>query len=181
MNKTIWLTSDTHFFHEKPFIFEARGFNNIQEMNNRIIENWNSMVKENDIVYHLGDVFLDNNLAEMYDILKSLKGKKYLAYGNHDTDNRLSFFKEHKFFEEINMGYRINAKKLSLVLSHYPMFVANKEDKKPIWTIHGHTHQTTKFNENVFHGYHVGVDSNNCHLINLEEMVKEIKDENKIN
>ena len=57
----IWLTSDTHFSHRQPFLYEPRGFLSVNEMNQKIVEYWNSVVKEDDIVYHLGDLCLSNN------------------------------------------------------------------------------------------------------------------------
>lgn len=57
----IYVTSDTHFCHNKPFIYEDRGFKNIEEMNDTIIENWNKLVKPDDTVIHLGDVMLNDN------------------------------------------------------------------------------------------------------------------------
>ena len=50
-----------------------------------IIENWNSCVQKNDEVYILGDMFWYNDEAP--EILKQLKGKKYLILGNHDRIN----------------------------------------------------------------------------------------------
>ena len=50
-------TSDTHFFHDSLLgtnKFAPRPFNNVNEMNQTIINNWNDKVGENDIVYHLG-------------------------------------------------------------------------------------------------------------------------------
>ena len=51
----IWITSDTHFGHDKDFIWGARGFENIEQHNQEIIKRWNEVVKKDDIVYHLGD------------------------------------------------------------------------------------------------------------------------------
>ncbi len=148
-------------------------------MNEAIIENWNSIVKDEDIVYHLGDVMLGTDFVWALENLPKLKGQKYLAFGNHCTDNKIKFYQEHCLFKEISMGYRFKESKIELILSHYPQYVANKEDKKPIWSIHGHIHSKTKFNNGIYHGFHVGVDSNNCYPINLEEMIKEIKNYNK--
>ena len=35
----VWLTSDLHFGHDREFVWGARGFNSVQEMNEKIIEN----------------------------------------------------------------------------------------------------------------------------------------------
>lgn len=174
----IWLTSDSHYNHEKNFIWEPRGFSSVKEMNEAIVEKWNDVVKDDDIVYHLGDVLMSADLEGGMSLVRQLKGHKYLAFGNHDTENRVEAFKKEKLFEDIQMGYRLKAGKLSLVLSHYPQLVANREDKKPIWSLHGHTHQTTNFSD-IFHAYHVGVDSHCCCVVNLEDIVSEIKLFNK--
>ena len=50
--------ADTHFNHDREFIYRVRGFNNIQDMNNTIINNWNNAISCNDQVYFLGDFFL---------------------------------------------------------------------------------------------------------------------------
>lgn len=178
MDGTIWITSDTHFNHNKDFILQPRGFTNIQEMNETIIERWNSVVKDNDVVYHLGDVMMGTDWTWAIENLPKLKGEKYLAFGNHCTDNKIKFYKEHCLFKEINMGYRLKKSKIELILSHYPQYVANKEDKQPVWSIHGHTHAQTNFSD-IFHTYHVGVDSHNCYPVNLENMVSEIKNFNR--
>ena len=50
----IYVTSDTHFCHDKPFIYKERGFNNIDEMNSVIIENWNKLIKPNGAILLFG-------------------------------------------------------------------------------------------------------------------------------
>ena len=48
-----------------------------------MIENWNSVVKKGDYVYHLGDVFFGSK--ETFPALwNRLNGSKRLIIGNHD-------------------------------------------------------------------------------------------------
>ena len=76
----IYFTSDTHFCHNRPFLYEPRGFKSIEEHDETIVTNWNSIVKPEDEVYHLGDVMLiDNEKGIKY--LKSLNGKIHLILG----------------------------------------------------------------------------------------------------
>lgn len=171
----IWLTSDTHFNHQRNFILEPRGFNSIEKMNETIISNWNYMIKDDDIVYHLGDVIMGEDLQAGIDILKRLNGKKYLAYGNHDTNNRIEAFKKENLFEDIQMGYRLKAGKSTLLLTHYPTLTGNGEDKNKVFNLHGHTHQKTDFTQDFPLLYHVGVDSHNCFPVSLEVAIEEIK------
>ena len=80
----IWLTSDLHLMHNKPFLFEPRGFTSTEEMCETIVERWNSVVKDEDWVYNLGDISLsDVDAAIPY--LQRLKGNQIWILGNHDT------------------------------------------------------------------------------------------------
>ena len=53
----IYIISDTHFNHENIIKYCNRPFKDINEMNDAIIDNWNRIVKKDEIVYHLGDFF----------------------------------------------------------------------------------------------------------------------------
>ena len=79
-----WFTSDHHFGHKNILEYEkeARPFKTIEEMNETLIERWNSVVQPHHLVYHLGDFcFGKKNM----DIAARLNGKKKLVMGNHDT------------------------------------------------------------------------------------------------
>jgi len=62
MARDIWVISDTHFDHANILNFTdkvgkpTRNFADVDEMNETMIANWNSVVKPGDKVYHLGDV-----------------------------------------------------------------------------------------------------------------------------
>lgn len=56
---TIWFTSDLHLNHSKIIEYCNRPFSNIEEMNEMLINNWNSVVKPKDIVFCLGDIALE--------------------------------------------------------------------------------------------------------------------------
>ena len=98
----IYLTSDFHFGHEKNFIWEPRGFGSWIEAAHKIIQNYNSVIDYDDTVYILGDCMLHDNKFGLT-CLRQLKGHKYLAYGNHDTNDRIEIYKDAKIFEDI--GY----------------------------------------------------------------------------
>ena len=40
----IWITSDTHFGHDKDFIWKERGYCSIQEHDEDLIKKWNEHV-----------------------------------------------------------------------------------------------------------------------------------------
>lgn len=68
MNK--FFTSDTHFGSERTLKFSRRPFKTTQEMDETFINNWNDLIKPEDIVYHLGDFGdfskLKNSMEELY-------------------------------------------------------------------------------------------------------------------
>lgn len=144
-------------------------------MNETIIERWNNIVREDDIVYHLGDVFMGADKENALKMVSRLKGKIYLAYGNHDTDARLKAMKELPNIVDIQMGYRIKAGKKEIILTHYPTLTANVPPER-VWSFHGHTHQQTSFVDNLPLCYHIGVDSHNCTPVALEDAVKEMRE-----
>ena len=44
----IYFTSDLHLGHDQEFIWGARGFNSVTEMNEKIITRWNSRITKDD-------------------------------------------------------------------------------------------------------------------------------------
>ena len=52
----IYFTSDLHFWHKNVIRYTDRPFSSVNEMNKKLIENWNHTVHANDEVYILGDV-----------------------------------------------------------------------------------------------------------------------------
>ena len=88
---SIYFLSDTHFCHDRDFIYSPRGFKNVTEMNSAIIKNWNNVINYDDDVYILGDIMLNDNI-EGLKCLESLKGKIHIIIGNHDTDARIKSY-----------------------------------------------------------------------------------------
>lgn len=172
----IWLISDTHFGHNKDFIYKARGFNSVEEMDESIIQRWNSVVGPNDIVYHLGDFFL-GDLTEGLNFIIRLNGKIKLTIGNHDNDNRLKALGWISNIDDIQFGYRIKEGKKTFLLSHYPQLTGNYDNSKT-FSIHGHTHFLTRFWElnDDFHNlmYNVSCEAINCQPLNWIDMKLEI-------
>lgn len=73
-------------------------------MNQKLIENWNSKVPENGIIFHLGD-FLFGGSGLFYEIISQLNGRIYLCAGNHDGKNWKTDY--NNFFEDIESQYLI--------------------------------------------------------------------------
>lgn len=78
----VWFTSDTHFGHDMIIEYCDRPFKNVKEMDQKLIDNWNSVVKDGDTVFHLGDFSLYSGNPDKY--LKRLNGNIVWVEGNHD-------------------------------------------------------------------------------------------------
>ena len=50
-----FFTSDTHFDDEFAISYFSRPVQSVDEMNAVMVERWNHVVTDEDIVYHLGD------------------------------------------------------------------------------------------------------------------------------
>jgi calcineurin-like phosphoesterase family protein len=78
-----FFTSDTHFDDEYVIRYFNRPFNSVDEMNAVIVEKWNSVVTENDMVYHLGDFTLDD-IDHFTKWVSRLNGNIKILPGSHD-------------------------------------------------------------------------------------------------
>lgn len=83
----IFLIGDTHFSHENIISYCNRPFKNANEMNERLIQNWNSVINKNDIVYVVGDFALCGK-QKLIEIALRLNGRKRLILGNHDQASK---------------------------------------------------------------------------------------------
>ena len=174
----VYFTSDLHIGHDKDFIWRPRGFSSIEEHDTEIIKRWNNIITPEDTVYILGDLCMSENETEWNRVYKVLNGKKFIIWGNHDTNNKII-----KYETEYNMTYlgfaylyKYNKKKM-FYLSHYPTYTTNyKDNKNPLINLFGHTHQKNNFFDNNPDMYHVGLDSHNCTPVSIEEIIKDIEE-----
>ena len=103
----IYFIADTHFNHENIIKYCNRPFKNTEEMNEYIIKKWNSVVKSEDIVYHLGDVGF-GTIDELKKLLAKLNGTKILVMGNHDVRRSSKAWQEIGFSEVYKKKLIIN-------------------------------------------------------------------------
>ncbi len=172
----IWVTSDLHFNHDREFIWKARGFNSVDEMNHAIVDRYNSVVKPEDEVFILGDLMLGRDTVSGLDLISSLNGHKTIIRGNHDSKKRIDAY-EACGWQVYNSLY-LDYKKYLFYLSHYPTMTGNLEVEsmhQTILNLFGHTHQTSNFYNDIPYCFHVGVDSHNCYPISLDSIIEEIK------
>lgn len=161
-----WFTADTHFGHANIIKYCNRPFASAREMDEALIERWNSRVQPNDTVWHLGDFGFYKTRDELKSVFDRLNGNKYLITGNHDRDRTKSLFWEQVVpLQELQFG------STTLVLCHYGMRVWNKSHHGALH-FYGHNHGT-------LHGdsqsTDVGVDCWDYYPVNLEMVHERLK------
>lgn len=95
-----------------------------------MVRRWNEVVRQDDKVYHLGDVVI---AKRHLDTIKRLNGNKRLIRGNHDP------FKTKEYidvgFKEV-YGIRVLE---DMVLTHVPLHPASVTERWNV-NVHGHLH-----------------------------------------
>ena len=190
--RQVFFTSDLHFNHFNICKLCGRPFSSRKEMNNTLINNWNSVVMDNDIVFILGDFCFDQR-TQWIKFLKQLNGKKYLVVGNHDKDSAIP----HEMFENVAdimqvyiYSYTVSNKDNSeskdiydkFVLNHYCM-VAWPGQWNGFYHLFGHSHtrknnigaDATLIDKRPLPSYDVGVDNNNFTPISQKDVVEILK------
>jgi calcineurin-like phosphoesterase family protein len=85
-DQKVWFVSDTHLFHNKSFVWEVRGHTSPEDHTNFVIGKINELVKEDDILFHLGDITLNCTEEQFEDTIKQIRCRSvYLLWGNHNS------------------------------------------------------------------------------------------------
>ena len=163
----IWFTSDVHLGHRAAISMCERQFENVEEMNETLIQNFNSCVKKNDTVYILGDIAHRTPVADVNQMVSRMYGKKILCKGNHDKKY------DEALFEKICDFLEIAVNGVNVSLMHYPMMSWPKSSHGALH-LHGHIHSKGDYNlqqksEGILR-YDVGVDANNYCPVSIEQV-----------
>ena len=158
-----WVIRDTHFYHSKILGYCQRPFETVEEMNEVLIKNWNSVINEDDIVYILGD-FCFGNKEMLREIVSQLKGRKILILGNHDRLTKGAY---------LDVGFETVTKNPMIVdedfiLSHHPL----QGDLGRFYNIHGHKHKLPSEAQFSPKHFDIGVDDHNFFPHNLDTVIK---------
>ena len=167
----IYYISDTHFYHTNVIKLANRPFNNVEEMNKTLINNWNNTVNKDDIVYFLGDFSFKTNQQTSTKLLKELNGKKYFIKGNHDKITWLNKIKEQKLIEDWYDYKEINDNGRMVILCHYPLHSWNGLYHGS-YHLYGHVHQNTVLNYDwQARRYNVSVEVNKYKPTTLDKII----------
>lgn len=175
---TIFIVSDLHLGHSKDFIYGARGFETVEEMNDEIIRRWNSVVGEEDDVFVLGDLVMGS--LENVQLLEELNGRIHIVRGNHDVDSRWDFYQELPNVVEVANSFYFSYDGYKFYLSHYPTITTRADTGKPLKkclvNLCGHTHTKDPFEDwGIGMIYHCELDAHDCAPIRLEDIIADLK------
>lgn len=188
----IYFVSDFHIGHARIIEYGQRPFASVEEMNEVLVNNWNSIVKSEDTVYFLGDFSLS---AHYLTYVSRLNGCIILIAGNHDKcfdyvnkkagslPQRRKLYYDAGFKEIINGQTTIQIDDKEVILCHFPYFEDHPgsepryKEHRPIdkgqWLIHGHIHQ-----HRMKRGRQINVscEVTNYRPISLEQIVQVMND-----
>lgn len=115
MPKNLYI-GDMHLGHENILYLDNRPFQDVRQMDEALIANWNKAVSDGDTVYVLGDMFWRKSGPEAKDIMDRLPGRKILIRGDHDRDESAT----EPLFNEVHDCLTVKDGDTSVFLSHYP-------------------------------------------------------------
>ncbi|MFZ1897712.1 2'-5' RNA ligase family protein [Methanoregula sp.] len=145
---SIYLIGDLHFSHANIIRYAARPFlvSDVDEMNTILVENWNNVIDDTNVVYFLGDLDFKDSIGHW---IRNLNGKKIFIEGNHDVvkdrGGRITRHKIHGAIHHDGISYKGHI----FYLVHNPREVDLdwRRNNPEGWLIHGHTH------DNEIHKY----------------------------
>lgn len=179
--KHIFFTSDSHYGHSNIIWMCKRPYTNVEEMNRKLIENWNNVVKPDDLVFHLGD-FAFGGQPLWRSIREQLNGNIILIKGNHDDHNLKNGCKV--LFDGVYDQVKFYIENRCIYLNHYPFLCyggSYRSEEDAVFQLFGHVHSgpnsTGLDNDRLKmlfpYQYDVGVDNNNYTPVSWEQ-IKEI-------
>ena len=142
---SVWFTSDTHYGHVNicrgvsNWTSGFRDFDTLEEMNDKLVDNINLHVRENDTLYHIGDWSM-GGFANARIFRDRIHCKNiHLVLGNHDHEikkNRDNIQEVFSSVQQIKFG-KIAGQ--IMVLCHFPMLIWDGHHNGA-WHLHGHSH-----------------------------------------
>jgi calcineurin-like phosphoesterase family protein len=155
---TTWFTADLHLGHQNIIRYCDRPFDDVEAMNRALVDGWNEVVGDDDVVWVLGDFAL-GRIAETLPLAGELRGRKVLLAGNHDRcwaghSRRVEEWTDRYLeagFDEIVQGATMSVIDGTAVrLCHFPYrgdshgqdrYVDHRPADLGDWLLHGHVHE----------------------------------------
>lgn len=167
--KNIFFTADMHFGHKAIIESCKRPFSDIDEMDFKLVSNWNDKVSKEDVVYVVGDAFWTDDAV--FEILPQLNGRIFFMYGNHDSSLSIvqKFFTEHVVLHNQIQELKTNGTRI--IMCHYPLATWNLRHQDSIH-VHGHVHNNfPKYRKDTGRRINISVEHWDYAPIALEEIL----------
>ena len=166
----VWFISDLHLAHKNIIKYCSRPFDNVNQMNEILIQNWNKKIRVEDRVFVLGDFALCGK-DKIIEFGNQLKGRKILILGNHDGASLTTYY---------NAGFEMVSKfpiifQDFFILSHEPIEFLPLNT--PFVNIFGHVHNDMRFPTSTPHGACVSVERWNYMPVEFNQLISLIKSE----
>lgn len=156
----IYVTADLHLGHANIIKYCDRPFATVDEMNETIIEKWNYLVRDEDVVYVLGDMALCSR-SKVETLIARLRGYKVLVMGNHDRQHGVAWWLNVGFSEVHKGPIELNAFGTTFLLSHEPQVSDHMN-------IHGHIHDKPAYDPDTH--FCVSLERTNYSPVWLEDL-----------
>lgn len=184
----VFVTADNHFGHSNIIKYCDRPFENVDQMDQILIDNWNEVVKGQDWVIHLSDFTLGpGSVAQEY--FAQLNGDICVLSNPWHHDKRwlkTNLLLKSKSGFDVRLWPSIaileiprlgkDGYPLAITLCHYPMAVWDRKHHGA-WHLHGHSHGKYRPPSDDDLGYacqDVGVDCCDFYPISLSQVSREI-------
>lgn len=157
-----FVIADTHFGHDNICKFtkesgeKLRPWDNVDEMNEALIDNWNGVVRDSDKVYVLGDFTVNKKFVHLG---SRLNGRKILVKGNHDNGKIEQYVEAG--FEDI-VGCHVMYKQ-AIIMTHIPVH-PHQLSRFTGGNMHGHTHDCVVMRDNVVDSRYLCVSVEQPHV-----------------
>jgi len=187
----LWFTSDTHYNHANICSattkwtdpVTCREFTSLAQMNSHLIANINSVVEQDDILFHLGD-WSFGGFEQIQIFRDSIFCKNvHIITGNHDHHIENNKEDCQSLFSSVNKYLNLNVKwnvgthfagEQRFALMHFPIASWDNMAKGAIH-LHGHVHFSPKLRIGKGKMMDVGVDGNRLFPIEMGEVLKLMK------
>ena len=171
----IYFYSDPHFYHNNIIKYCNRPFENTFLMNKHLIKEYNKIVRDEDIVYFLGDIGLGATNGMLTKIISQLNGTKILIRGNHDRAGASTY---------IGIGFSAVLAEAVLQVGNRLVTLTHRPKYDIGWNFCGHVHNNWKTDQQCINcsvemwDYKPIVVSKLVHIMDTydEKLSKEIKE-----
>ena len=155
-----FLTSDCHFSHSNIIKYCNRPFKDVDHMNYELVRRWNERVKDEDMVFHVGDFGFDKG----YKWYPKLNGQKYMIKGNHDKNNGVKGIIHSMQIEYAGTFYNLVHRPEHIKLDYEVNFVGHVHDK---WKYKIISNQP--YSADIVYCINVGVDAWDFYPVEIQE------------